>query len=105
MAFVKGWLLSLVLTACLPLFVLVGGCMSLFMSRMSGRAQVAYAEAGNVLEQTVGGIRTVKYCNYILIMKLLCNRQSLFTFSSVMLYLLVLIGGLIHWRKASNSKL
>lgn len=33
--------------------------MSLIMSKMAGRGQVAYAEAGNVVEQTVGAIRTV----------------------------------------------
>lgn len=36
--------------------------MALFMSKMSSRGQLAYADAGNVLEQTVGAIRTVKSC-------------------------------------------
>ncbi|KAK2993902.1 hypothetical protein RJ640_012776 [Escallonia rubra] len=58
-AFTKGWLLALVLCSCIPALVVAGGCMSLLMSRMSGRGQVAYAEAGNVVEQTVGAIRTV----------------------------------------------
>jgi len=35
--------------------------MSLIMSKMAGRGQVAYAEAGNVVEQTVGAIRTVSF--------------------------------------------
>lgn len=58
-AFVKGWLLALVLTACIPVLVVSGAVMSLLMARMASYGQLAYAEAGNVLEQTVGGIRTV----------------------------------------------
>lgn len=33
--------------------------MSLVMAKMSSRGQVAYAQAGNVVEQTIGAIRTV----------------------------------------------
>lgn len=33
--------------------------MSLVMAKMASRGQAAYAEAGNVVEQTVGAIRTV----------------------------------------------
>ncbi|CAA3003403.1 ABC transporter B family member 9-like [Olea europaea subsp. europaea] len=58
-AFCKGWLLSLVLCSCIPALAIAGGCMSLLMTKMSSRGQVAYAEAGNVVEQTVGAIRTV----------------------------------------------
>ncbi|XP_024020533.1 ABC transporter B family member 9 isoform X2 [Morus notabilis] len=58
-AFVKGWLLTLVLLGCIPLIVLAGGAMATIMSKMASRGQVAYAEAGNVVEQTVGSIRTV----------------------------------------------
>lgn len=35
--------------------------MALVMSKMSIRGQLAYAEAGNVAEQTVGAIRTVSH--------------------------------------------
>ncbi|MBA0663484.1 hypothetical protein Goklo_003599, partial [Gossypium klotzschianum] len=58
-AYVKGWQLALVLSACIPLVVLAGGTMAMIMAKMSSRGQVAYAEAGNVVEQTVGAIRTV----------------------------------------------
>ncbi|CAI9087895.1 OLC1v1022086C2 [Oldenlandia corymbosa var. corymbosa] len=57
--FIKGWLLALVLCSCIPALVVAGGFMALFMSKMASRGQIAYADAGNVLEQTVGGIRTV----------------------------------------------
>lgn len=58
-AFARGWLLSLVLLPSIPLLVISGGTMAIIMSRMSSRGQLAYAEAGNVVEQTVGAIRTV----------------------------------------------
>ncbi|KAJ9690876.1 hypothetical protein PVL29_013168 [Vitis rotundifolia] len=58
-AFARGWLLSLVLLTSIPLLVISGGTMAIIMSRMSSRGQLAYAEAGNVVEQTVGAIRTV----------------------------------------------
>lgn len=58
-AFTKGWKLALVLMSCIPAIVIAGGAMAMFMSKMSSRGQAAYAEAGNVVEQTVGAIRTV----------------------------------------------
>lgn len=33
--------------------------MAILMSKMSSRGQIAYAKAGNVVEQTIGAIRTV----------------------------------------------
>ncbi|XP_027338176.1 ABC transporter B family member 9-like [Abrus precatorius] len=57
--FIKGWRLAVVLLACLPCVVVAGGIMSMLMAKMSSRGQAAYAEAGNVVEQTVGAIRTV----------------------------------------------
>lgn len=69
-AFARGWLLSLVLLSCIPPIVLAGGVMSIIMAKMSGRGQVAYADAGNVVEQTVGAIRTVRHRSiYIVIYK------------------------------------
>ncbi|KAG8385354.1 hypothetical protein BUALT_Bualt03G0034400 [Buddleja alternifolia] len=58
-AFCRGWLLALVLSSSIPALVIAGGCVAMVMSKMSSRGQVAYAEAGNVVEQTVGAIRTV----------------------------------------------
>ncbi|XP_021825679.1 ABC transporter B family member 9 isoform X2 [Prunus avium] len=58
-ALIKGWQLTLVLLACIPAIVLAGGAMSMIISKMSTRGQRAYAEAGNIVEQTVGSIRTV----------------------------------------------
>ncbi|PRQ43987.1 putative xenobiotic-transporting ATPase [Rosa chinensis] len=58
-AFLKGWLLTLVLLSCIPAIVIAGGVMSIVVSKMSTRGQRAYAEAGTIVEQTVGAIRTV----------------------------------------------
>ncbi|XWS12436.1 hypothetical protein CRYUN_Cryun37aG0088600 [Craigia yunnanensis] len=58
-AFARGWQLALVLSVCIPLVVIAGGTMAMIMAKMSSRGQLAYAEAGNVVEQTVGAIRTV----------------------------------------------
>ncbi|KAF5185686.1 Abc transporter b family member, partial [Thalictrum thalictroides] len=57
-AFIKGWLLALVLVGCIPFLVAAGGILAVFMSKMASRGQIAYAEAGNIVEQTIGAIRT-----------------------------------------------
>ncbi|KAL6567327.1 ATP-binding cassette sub- B member 9 [Orobanche gracilis] len=59
LAFVRGWRLALVLCTCIPALCISGGCVAMIMSKMASRGQVAYAEAGSVVEQTVGAIRTV----------------------------------------------
>ncbi|VFQ97082.1 unnamed protein product [Cuscuta campestris] len=58
-AFIKGWLLALILSSSIPALVIVGGFMTSLMSKMSSRGQVAYAHAGNIVEQTIRGIKTV----------------------------------------------
>ncbi|KAH7682334.1 Xenobiotic-transporting ATPase protein [Dioscorea alata] len=58
-AFVRGWRLSLVLLSSVPLIVISGGILSILVSRLSTRGQTAYVDAGNVVEQTIGAIRTV----------------------------------------------
>ncbi|XP_050236017.1 ABC transporter B family member 11-like [Mercurialis annua] len=58
-AFVKGWLLTLVMISSLPLFVLAGATMSIMIARTASRGQTAYAKAANIVEQTIVSIRTV----------------------------------------------
>ncbi|CAJ1940686.1 unnamed protein product [Sphenostylis stenocarpa] len=58
-AFIKGWLLSLVLLSSLPLLVLSGSIMSFAFAKMASRGQVAYSEAATVVERTIGSFRTV----------------------------------------------
>ncbi|KAG6573610.1 ABC transporter B family member 4, partial [Cucurbita argyrosperma subsp. sororia] len=58
-AFVRGWLLALVMVSAIPLLVLAGATIARYMSQMASRGQSAYASAANVVEQTIGSIRTV----------------------------------------------
>ncbi|GFZ04458.1 ATP binding cassette subfamily B4 [Actinidia rufa] len=58
-AFIKGWLLTLVLLSCIPLLVISGGVTAMTISKMAASGQNAYAKAAIVVEQTIGSIRTV----------------------------------------------
>ncbi|KAK8509748.1 hypothetical protein V6N11_058150 [Hibiscus sabdariffa] len=58
-AFIRGWLLTLVMLSTIPLLVISGGTMALIISKMASRGQAAYAKAATVVEQTIGSIRTV----------------------------------------------
>lgn len=58
-AFLRGWLLTLVMLSAIPLLVLAGATIARFMSQMAARGQSAYSNAANVVEQTIGSIRTV----------------------------------------------
>ncbi|WOL11749.1 ABC transporter B family member 4 isoform X2 [Canna indica] len=55
----KGWLLALVMASCLPPIAIAGAAMSWTITKLSSRGQVAYSKAGNIVEQTIGSIRTV----------------------------------------------
>lgn len=61
-AFIKGWLLALVMLSILPLLAVSGASMAFIIGRMASRGQSAYAKAANVVEQTIGSIRTVSCC-------------------------------------------
>ncbi|XP_051118930.1 ABC transporter B family member 11-like [Andrographis paniculata] len=58
-AFIEGWLLTLVMLSSIPLMVISGAIMSHVLSKMASRGQNAYAKAAIVVEQTIGSIRTV----------------------------------------------
>lgn len=60
-AFLKGWLLTLVMMTSIPLLVISAGAMALVVSKMASRGQNSYAKASNVVEQTIGSIRTVTF--------------------------------------------
>ncbi|KAJ3670706.1 hypothetical protein LUZ60_008132 [Juncus effusus] len=62
-AFVKGWLLSLVMLSCIPPVVIAGAAVSNVITKVSSRGQATYGEAGNVVEQTLGSIKTVASFN------------------------------------------
>ena len=58
-AFIEGWLLTLVMLSSLPLLVIAGAAMSLIIANTASQGQNAYAKAATVVEQTIGSIRTV----------------------------------------------
>ncbi|XP_058103411.1 ABC transporter B family member 9-like [Magnolia sinica] len=58
-AFIKGWHLALVMLSCIPPIVAAGAAMAIIISKLASRGQIAYAEAGITVEQTIGSIRTV----------------------------------------------
>ncbi|KAL1560399.1 ATP-binding cassette sub- B member 9 [Salvia divinorum] len=59
-AFCRGWRLALILCTCIPALGVAGATTAILMGKMATLGQAAYAEAGNVVEQTVGAIRTVQ---------------------------------------------
>eukprot|EP00850_Spirogloea_muscicola_P001069 SM000004S14939 [mRNA] locus=s4:296552:303781:- [translate_table: standard] len=58
-AFVRGWELTLVMLAVLPVLAVCGGFIGSRIAKFATASSDAYAEAGSVVEQAVGGIRTV----------------------------------------------
>ncbi|KAJ8445541.1 hypothetical protein Cgig2_012429 [Carnegiea gigantea] len=58
-AFIKGWLLTLVMLACIPLSAISVTILTVVMGRAAAQSQNAYAKAAIVVEQTIGSIRTV----------------------------------------------
>lgn len=61
-SFAKGWLLSCVMLSSIPPIIIAGATMSWTISKLSTHGQSKYNEAGNVVEQTIGAIRTVCPC-------------------------------------------
>lgn len=59
-AFVKGWLLTLVMLSSIPALIISGAVMSITIGKLSSRGQSAYSLAAVVAEQTIGSIRTVR---------------------------------------------
>ncbi|CAO2203670.1 unnamed protein product [Urochloa humidicola] len=58
-AFIRGWLLGLVMLSSIPPIALSFAIMSKLRIRLSSHMQEKYSDAGNVVEQTLGAIRTV----------------------------------------------
>ena len=57
--FAKGWILSLVMLACVPPVIFAAGVVAKVLSKISSRGQASYSNAGNIVEQTIGAIKTV----------------------------------------------
>ncbi|PIA37911.1 hypothetical protein AQUCO_02900042v1 [Aquilegia coerulea] len=58
-AFLRGWILVLVLMSMVPLLVLSGAAMSIVVNKLATREQAAYSEAASLIEQIIGSIKTV----------------------------------------------
>ncbi|KAL9262750.1 ABC transporter B family member 11-like protein [Drosera capensis] len=58
-AFIRGWLLTLVMLATTPVLVGAGVVIAVTVAKMATKGQTAYAKAAVVVEQTLGSIRTV----------------------------------------------
>lgn len=58
-AFTKGWLLTLVMMSTIPPLVFASAVVGMVLAKMASKGQAAYAEAANIVEQTIGSIRTV----------------------------------------------
>ena len=59
MAFIKGWLLTVVMLSSIAPLVFAGAAMSIVIARVTSRGQAAYSAAATVVEQTISSIRTV----------------------------------------------
>ncbi|XP_051143555.1 ABC transporter B family member 3-like [Andrographis paniculata] len=58
-AFIRGWLLTLVLISAIPLLIVSAAFMTVLMARLMSRVQAAYSEAASVVDGTIDSIRTV----------------------------------------------
>ncbi|XP_022761297.1 ABC transporter B family member 11-like [Durio zibethinus] len=59
LAFLNGWLLTLVLLSSIPPLVISGAIFHKLVGKLASRGQTAYSVAATVVEQTIGSIRTV----------------------------------------------
>ncbi|CAL4961915.1 unnamed protein product [Urochloa decumbens] len=58
-AFTRGWLLALVMLTSLPLIAVAGAVSAQFLTMVSSKKLTSYGDAGDIVEQTIGAIRTV----------------------------------------------
>ncbi|CAO2836938.1 unnamed protein product [Amaranthus hypochondriacus] len=58
-AFIKGWLLTIVMLSVIPFLASAAAFMTIFILKMATKGQTSYAKAAIVVEQTLGSIRTV----------------------------------------------
>ncbi|KAG2693166.1 hypothetical protein I3843_08G080500 [Carya illinoinensis] len=58
-SFTRGWLLTIILCSIIPLLAIAAGAVAIAVSKTASQGQQASSEAANVVEQTIGAIRTV----------------------------------------------
>lgn len=59
LAFIKGWLLTLVMLSTIPPFIAAAGIVAKMLSKISSQGLASYSDAGDIVEETIGSIRTV----------------------------------------------
>ncbi|KAM0885954.1 hypothetical protein ACQ4PT_030012 [Festuca glaucescens] len=59
LAFIKGWLLTLVMLSTILPLIVAAGLISKTLSKISTAGLASYRDAGDIVEQTLGSIRTV----------------------------------------------
>ncbi len=62
-AFLKGWLMTLVVSATIPLIVIAGYLYMKTIARADEVNQQHYLKAGGIAEQAIGSVKTVKMLN------------------------------------------
>lgn len=62
-AFVKGWLMSLVAIVSIPVVILGAKIYSHAIGKKNSEVEHEYSEAGGLSEQAISAIRTVKQLN------------------------------------------
>ncbi|KAJ4750300.1 ABC transporter B family member 11 [Rhynchospora pubera] len=62
-AFMKGWLLSLIMLSAIPPVIISGAAVSSVISKVSNQGETTYGKADSVVEQTFGNIKTVASFN------------------------------------------
>jgi ATP-binding cassette subfamily B (MDR/TAP) protein 1 len=77
-AFTRGWLLTLVMLTSLPLVAIAGAVSAHFLTKVSSKKLTSYGNVGDLVEQTIGAIRTVSsnYSNYFKVYQLLSKKLS-----------------------------
>uniref|UniRef100_K3ZCK0 MDR-like ABC transporter n=2 Tax=Setaria italica TaxID=4555 RepID=K3ZCK0_SETIT len=63
LAFIKGWLLTLVMLSTIPPFIAAAGIVAKMLSKISSQGLASYSDAGDIVEETIGSIRTVASFN------------------------------------------
>ena len=60
LAFVQSWRLTLIMMAIMPVLIISGAFIAIFLSTASAKAQAAYATAGGIAQEVLSAIRTVQ---------------------------------------------
>lgn len=60
-AFMNGWLLTLIMLSVIPPIAISGVVMFKLIGKLASHKQTAYSQAATTVEQTISSIRTVRH--------------------------------------------